>query len=57
MASGNGTHDKPGSYRVIDGTGLAADQIRQALDQAEVDGYEWVGVNNTMVFLYKKAKH
>lgn len=59
MSSGNGgPRDKPGSYRVIPILpGMDADQLRQALDQAEADGYDWEGVNEGFVFLYKSNKH
>lgn len=56
MSSGNGTHDKPGQYRVADFTGLNPDQRRAALDSNEKDGYDLLAVDNNLAYLYKEDK-
>lgn len=50
-----GPHDHPGDYRLIPLIGTL-DSITLALNQAETDGFEWVGANNDYVFLYKSEK-
>lgn len=46
--------DKPGSYRIVLMT--TAEGIREDLDEAEKDGYEFRGMNESYAILYKENK-
>lgn len=47
-------NDKPGSYRIVLMT--TAEGIREDLDEAEKDGYEFRGMNESYAILYKENK-